>query len=50
MVYFFIKVFAISFLLVLIFRKSNDENDQDYDPNDIGEPIYFDERINKKKV
>ena len=32
-------------ILVAIFRKGNDSNDDEFDPNDNGSPIYVDESI-----
>ena len=32
-------------ILVAIFRKGNDSNDEEFDPNDDGSPIYVDEAI-----
>lgn len=39
------KVFAITFIVVAIFRKSNDESDEEIDPDDDGGPIYIDTSI-----
>jgi hypothetical protein len=38
-------VFAITFVVVAIFRKSNDSSDEEVDPLDDGGPIYMDNRI-----
>ena len=41
----FAKVFLITFVFVAIFRKSNDENDNEFDHQDNGDPIYLDQKI-----
>lgn len=41
----FLKVFLITFVFVAIFRKSNDENDNEFDHQDNGDPIYLDQKI-----
>ena len=41
----FAKVFLITFVFVAIFRKSNDENDNEFDHQDNGDPIYLDQTI-----
>ena len=38
-------MFAITFIIVAIFRKSNDASDDEVDPKDDGGPIYLDEKI-----
>lgn len=35
----------ITFILVLIFRKTNDSTDEEYDHEDDGSPIYLDAKI-----
>ena len=40
-----LQVFAITFVIVAIFRKANDSSDEEVDPEDNGGPIYLDERI-----
>lgn len=39
------KVILITFVLVCLFRNSNDSNDLEFDPTDNGEPIYFNEKL-----
>ena len=41
----FSKVFVITFIIVLIFRKANDASDLEVDPDDDGSPIYIDKKI-----
>ena len=38
-------MFAITFIIVAIFRKSNDASDDEVDPKDDGSPIYIDKKI-----
>ena len=38
-------MFVITFVVVAIFRKSNDSSDEEVDPKDDGSPIYLDEKI-----
>lgn len=40
-----LQVFAITFVIVAIFRKANDSSDEEADPEDDGGPIYMDEKI-----
>ena len=40
-----LQVFAITFVIVAIFRKANDSSDEEVDPLDDGGPIYMDNRI-----
>jgi hypothetical protein len=39
------KVLAVTFITVLIFRKTSDDGDEEDDPLDDGGPIYIDEKI-----
>ncbi len=39
------KIFAITLVLVTIFRKSDDISDEEIDPFDDGGPIYIDKSI-----
>lgn len=40
-----LKVFAVTFIVVAIFRKSNDASDDEIDSDDDGGPIYVDKSI-----
>ena len=39
------KVFLITFVIVVIFRKTNDTSDLECDPKDDSNPIYLDKSI-----